>query len=81
MKRELYSRVALCKDLELEGLRCGDVATIIECDDVPPGQAAGYGLEVFNAIGETIVVVTVQESQIEAFRRDEILSVRPLAAV
>ena len=80
MKHELYSRVALREDLLKEGLRQGDVATVIERYDVPLGQEPGYELEVFNAIGETIAVVTVQESQIEALRRDEILSVRQLAA-
>jgi hypothetical protein len=34
----------------------------------------------FNAIGETWAVLTLPESQIEALRRDEILSVRSLAS-
>jgi hypothetical protein len=33
-------------------------------------------LEVFNALGETVAVTTVRESQIESLRRDEVLSVR-----
>ena len=34
-------------------------------------------LEVFNAVGGTIAVATVRESQIENLRSDEVLSVRP----
>lgn len=41
-----------------------------------PAQEPGYELEVFNAVGETLAIITVRESQIEALRDDEILSVR-----
>ncbi len=37
----------------------------------------GYSLEVFNAIGDTVAVVTVRESQIAPLTADELLSVRP----
>jgi hypothetical protein len=36
----------------------------------------GYSLEVFNATGETIAVVVVEEDQIEPLQSDEILHVR-----
>jgi hypothetical protein len=81
MKFPLYSRVALAVDLPAEGMRRGDIATIVEHHASPaPGIEPGYSLEVFNAVGETLAVVTLPESQIEALRRDEILSVRPLAS-
>jgi hypothetical protein len=35
-------------------------------------------LEVFNAVGETIAVVTVRESQIEPLRQNEVLHLRRL---
>jgi len=35
------------------------------------GQEPGYVLEVFNAVGEMVAVVSVRESQVEAPRRDE----------
>ena len=79
MKYELYSRIALAEHLPAENLRIGDVATIVEYYEGSLGQEPGYELEVFNALGETIAVVTVRESQIEPLRRDEILSVRPRA--
>ena len=42
-----------------------------------PGQEDGYSLEVFNAVGDTVAVVTVRESQIEPLTADELLAVRP----
>jgi hypothetical protein len=39
----------------------------------------GYSVEVFNALGDTLAVLTLPESHLEALRRDEILSVRSMA--
>ena len=57
----------------------GDVATVVEYHVGRPGQEPGYTLEVFNAVGESIAVVTVRESQIEPLTANELLHVRPLA--
>jgi hypothetical protein len=80
MKYELYSRVALAEDLPERRLRRGDVATVVDHHPGRPDQEPGYSLEVFNAVGETVDVVTVRESQIEPLTADELLTVRPLAA-
>jgi hypothetical protein len=45
------------------------------------GGEPGVVLEVFNAVGESISVVTVKESDIEVLRADEVLAVRPLTPV
>ena len=79
MSYELFTRVALKIDLPQHGLRSGDVATVVEHHPGRPGQEPGYSLEVFNAVGETVVVVTVRESQIEALTPREVLHVRLLA--
>ena len=79
MKYELFTRIALKTDLPQHGLRGGDVATIAEHHLGRPGQEPGYTLEVFNAVGESIAVVTVRESQIEPLTANELLHVRPLA--
>ncbi len=79
MKYELYTRMALSVDLPAHGLRRGDVATLVEHHPGRPGQEDGYSLEVFNAVGETVAVVTVGESQIEPLTANELLHVRPLA--
>ena len=80
MKYDLFTRVALAEDLPARHLRRGDVATVVEFHPGRPGQEPGYSLEVFNAVGETVDVVTVRESQIEPLTADELLTVRPLAA-
>ncbi len=79
MKFEMFSRVALNTDVPEDGLRRGDVATIVEYHQGRPGQELGYSLEVFNAVGETVAVITLRESQIESLSAQEILHVRPLA--
>jgi len=80
MKFEMFSRVALKTDVPEDGLRRGDVATIVEYHQGRPGQEPGYSLEVFNAVGDTVAVITLRESQIEPLSAKGILHVRPLAA-
>jgi hypothetical protein len=80
MNIELFSQVALTRDLPNEGLRRGDIATVVE--KLPGTKASGgedgYILEVFNAIAETIAVVTVPVSAVEPLRASQMLSVRSL---
>jgi hypothetical protein len=78
MRLDLFKRVALRIDVPEHGLRKGDVATIVEHLPGKDGED-GYALEVFNAIGESIAVITVPESAVEALTADTIPSVRPLA--
>lgn len=78
MKYELFTRVALNTDLQQYRLRSGDVATVVDHPG-QPGQEPGYSLEVFNAVGDTVAVVTVGESAIVPLNANELLHVRPLA--
>lgn len=78
MAFQLFTKVALKVDLPSQKLRRGDVATIVDAHPGRPGQEPGYSLEVFNALGETLAVVTVGESHIEALTNDEVLHVRRL---
>ena len=80
MKFEMFSRVVLKTDVPENGLRRGDLATIVEYHEGLPGQEPGYSLEVFNAVGDTVAVIALGESQIESLREDEILCARVLAA-
>ncbi len=73
----LFSKVSFREDLLQYGLQRGDVAVIVETHPAHSGEK-GYTLEVFNAIGDTIAIPTVRESQIEPLREDEILHVRTL---
>ncbi len=80
MTYPLFKRVSLAQDIPEHGLHKGDLATIVEMHEGSPGQETGYSLEVFNAVGETIAVLVVEESRINPVRRNEILHVRELDA-
>ncbi len=74
----LFEEVVLLENIAEKGLKKGDVATIVEHHPVTDGED-GYSLEVFNALGNTIAVITVSESAIEPLTENEIFSVRSLA--
>ena len=76
MTFELFTRVSLAEDIPEYGLHKGDLATIVETHEGRPDQEKGYSLEVFNAVGETIAVLVVEESRINPVKGDEILHVR-----
>ena len=78
MRYTLFQQIALAYDLPEKGLKKGDVATIVEHHPVARGED-GYSLEVFNALGETIAVITVPESALQPLSMDEIFHVRTLA--
>lgn len=61
MNYEMFTRIALKTDLPEHGLRRGDVATIVERHAGLPNQEPGYTLEIFNAVGESIAVITVRD--------------------
>jgi hypothetical protein len=81
MPLELYQEVTLTCDLPEYQLYKGDIATLIEIVPHPSNGEQGCILEVFNAIGETIAVITVPESAIAPLRADEIFTVRSLPQV
>jgi hypothetical protein len=78
MTLELYSEVALTRDLPEYELRAGDIATLVDWVPHPSGGEEGCVLEVFNAVGESLAVIVVPKSAVEVLRPDEILTVRSL---
>ena len=78
MAYNLFEEVVLLENINEKSLKKGDVATIVEHHPVADGED-GYTLEVFNAVGNTISVITVSESAIEPLAENEIFSVRTLA--
>lgn len=80
MPFELYTDVALARDLPELRLRRGDLVKLVDHHVAPDGEE-GYSIEVSNALGETIAVSSVPASALEALRQDEVLSVRPIARV
>ena len=80
MRFELYTDVAPARDLPELRLRRGDLVKLVDHHLAPDGEE-GYSIEVFNAVGETIAVSSVPANALEPLRKDEVLSVRPLASV
>ena len=78
MKFNLFERVAFSVDIPEDGIKKGDVATVVECFTAP---RAGYALEVFNAIGKTVAVLAVPEASLEPLSEDERISVRRVPAL
>ncbi len=64
-KLELYQYVALSRDLLEHKLKQGDVAMLIDYVTHPSGGEDGYILEVFNAIGDSMRVLTIPISAVE----------------
>lgn len=81
MASRFYRRVALRIDFASHGLRRGDVAVVVDRVPHPAGGAEGLVLEVFNALGESVAVVAVVESDVEELRADEVLAVQPRSLV
>ncbi len=79
MTYQLFEEVVLLENIIEKGSLKGDVATIVEYHPVPGGED-GYSLEVFNALGDTIAVITLPESAIAPLTENGIFSVRALAA-
>ena len=78
MKATLYGEVALTRDISAENLQQGDIAVLIDYVPHPAGGEEGAVLEIFNAIGESIAVVTVPSSAISPLRADQVPAVRSL---
>ncbi|MBI4640747.1 MAG: DUF4926 domain-containing protein [Candidatus Tectomicrobia bacterium] len=54
MKYELFQQVTLARDIPEKRLQCGDLVAIVDrhpADEEEPG----YSIEVFNAVGDTIL--------------------------
>jgi len=80
MKPNLFQEVALAKDVPEANLRRGDMAVVVDYVSHPSDGNEGAVLEIFNAIGESISVVTVPVSAIESLRPDQMPMVRTMVA-
>jgi hypothetical protein len=80
MTLELYQRVMLNTDQPQHRLKKGDIGTLIDSIPHPTGGENGYILEIFNAKGESVSVITVPQSQVQPLPDNAVLSIRVLAA-
>jgi len=68
--------VVLTQDLAAEGLKAGDIGTVVHIHD----GGAGYEVEFMTLAGETVTVVTLLTQQLRPIARREIAHVRELQA-
>ncbi|GAA4399684.1 hypothetical protein GCM10023187_11960 [Nibrella viscosa] len=80
MKFELYTRVVLARDFPEYHLKKGDSGIVVERVEIT-GQEVGYILEIFDAQGNTVEVIPVVESDLEAPRKNTVLTFRELNEV
>ena len=78
MNLELFSEVNLTQDIDEYNLKFGDVATLIDFVPHPQGKEDGCILEVFNAVGESIAVLTVPQSALAPLQANQVLTTRLL---
>jgi hypothetical protein len=81
MDVRLYDHVVLCRDFPEDNLKTGDVAVLVDLIPHPSNGETGAILEVFNALGESLAIVTVPISAIKSLQADEIFTVRSLVKV
>ena len=81
MRLELYKEVALTRNLPEQKLRRGDVAVLVDIVSHPSGGQDGAVLEVFNAVGDSIMVTTVPISAIAPLQSNQVPAVRPFLEV
>jgi hypothetical protein len=72
----LYSRVVVTRNLPAEGLREGDIATIVELVEHPSGGETGAILEIFNVMSESIGIATVPLSSVTPLSHEYIPAAR-----
>jgi hypothetical protein len=78
MKLELYTDAVLTRDLPAHALRRGDVVKVVDSHTMTDGRI-GYSIEVFNAVGETIAVTSVNAEDLEPLLANEVFSIRKLS--
>jgi hypothetical protein len=76
---ELYRDAILTVDLPGDGLRAGDVGTIVERHEVPGAAEVGYSVEFFDMTGRTVAVVTVAARHLRAPTPADLPAVRTFA--
>ena len=73
-KIKLFERIMLTDDVG--DFKVGDVGVVVDIH----GEHEGYEVEILNAQGDTLDVVTVFAYQVRAVKADDVLHLRQLAA-
>lgn len=69
-----HDRIVLKSDLTAEGLKAGDVGTVVHIYD----EGLAYEVELTTLDGDTAAVVKVERSQVRPVRKREITHAREL---
>ena len=80
MAFEMYGDVILTRDVPEDGLRTGDVGTVVEHHVVPGVSEEGYSVEFFDMTGNTVAVVALPVSALRAPTQTDRPAVRALTA-
>lgn len=71
---KLYEEIVLTRNFPQYQLKKGNIVTLIDFVSHPAGGEKGCVIEVFNAIGESLQVVTMPISAIERLTSQNILT-------
>jgi len=80
MPFDMYGDVILTRDVSQNGLRTGDVGTVVERHAVPGGSEDGYSVEFFDMTGNMVAVVTLPASTLRMPTPADRPAVRALTA-
>jgi hypothetical protein len=69
-----HDRIVLCDDVPEEGLERGDVGTVVHVYR----DGEGYEVEFFSLDGDTVAVVTLENSQVRPITSQDITHARPV---
>ena len=80
MPFEMFGEVILTRDMPEDGLRAGDVGTVVERHAVPGVSEDGYSVEFFDMTGNTVAVITLPASDLRLPTPADRPAVRALSA-
>ena len=72
-----HDSVVLTEDLREEGLKAGDIGTVVHIHR----NGEGYEVEFMTLDGETLAVVTLLPSQVRPIGHGEIANARPVGSL
>ena len=82
MKYNLYTEIVFNQDIDEYSIKKGDIGTLVEYYPANNFTSKdGYSIEIFDALGDTLKVVTVDESKISLIKHNSVLSVREFELV
>jgi hypothetical protein len=76
---ELYKDAVLTVDVPSEGLRAGDLGTVVARHQAPGVEEIGYSIEFFDMTGRTVTVVSIPAGNLRAPTSADLPSVRAVA--